>query len=143
MKLILDTNILISSFVFDNIIEKLFVWVLESDDIEIYSCNVIWSEIEIKFLGARVQKIAQKSKREIDQSHIETFLKLLKPELVFVEPTLAVNICRDPKDNIFLELAREVDADYIITGDQDLLELETFENCRILKPSQFISQFQL
>jgi uncharacterized protein len=51
------------------------------------------------------------------------------------------NICRDPKDNMFLDLGFASKADYIISGDKDLLSLERFENCKIVLPSEFIRIF--
>jgi uncharacterized protein len=59
--------------------------------------------------------------------------------LVFIEPNTKVVICRDPDDDKFLELAKTIDADFIISGDKDLLELKQFQNTTILKPSQFMA----
>jgi predicted nucleic acid-binding protein len=85
MKVIIDTNILISSLVFDNVIEKLLLWCLEDYNVELFCSTAIWLEIESKFLGGRVQKIAQKSKRSINQNHITEFISLLKNALIFVD----------------------------------------------------------
>jgi putative PIN family toxin of toxin-antitoxin system len=47
-------------------------------------------------------------------------------------------ICRDPKDNKFLDLAYSGNADYIITGDKYLLELNPFYKTKIVTPSEFL-----
>ena len=52
-----------------------------------------------------------------------------------------VNICRDPKDNMYLELALSGQANCIITGDPDLLVLNPFENIPILAPKDFLKKF--
>jgi predicted nucleic acid-binding protein len=52
-----------------------------------------------------------------------------------------INVCRDPKDNKFLELAVEAGAACIITGDKDLLVLNPFENILILTASDFLKVF--
>jgi len=52
-----------------------------------------------------------------------------------------IDACRDPKDNKFLELAIESMASCIITGDEDLLILNPFEEVPILKASDFINNF--
>lgn len=49
-----------------------------------------------------------------------------------------VNICRDPKDNKFLDVAIASSADYLITGDEDLLVLESIKNTPIISPREFI-----
>lgn len=54
---------------------------------------------------------------------------------------VAVNVCRDPKDDKFLELALSGDASFIITGDKDLLILNPFQNIKILSSSGFINDY--
>lgn len=49
-----------------------------------------------------------------------------------------INVCRDDKDNKFLELAVNGNADYLITGDEDLLVLNPFQNIAIIKPNEFL-----
>ena len=54
-------------------------------------------------------------------------------------------VCRDPYDQIFLELADASKADFLVTGDQDLLVLATTPNLsfRILKPAEFLARHRL
>ncbi len=65
-------------------------------------------------------------------------LAALAREAVLVEVTAVITQCRDPKDNKFLELALSGEADYIVSGDKDLLTLHPFENIAIIRPSQVI-----
>jgi putative PIN family toxin of toxin-antitoxin system len=65
-------------------------------------------------------------------------LEALADQSTVVEPTVAVDVCRDPDDNKFLELAVEGDADLIISGDSDLLSLHPFEGIAILSPAGFL-----
>jgi hypothetical protein len=51
-----------------------------------------------------------------------------------------IEICRDPKDNFLLALAKDGDVDYLITGDQDLLEIETYEKSSILTFGAFLEK---
>ncbi len=48
-----------------------------------------------------------------------------------------VEICRDKKDNFLLKLAKDGHADYLITGDNDLLVLNPFEQTKIITIRQF------
>lgn len=57
----------------------------------------------------------------------------------FVEVTARVNMCRDPKDDKFLELAASGNADAIVSGDHDLLALHPFRQVSILDPATFLS----
>ena len=60
------------------------------------------------------------------------------------EPGRNVSICRDPKDDAYLSLCAAVRADYLITGDKDLLAVEparvsALPKClKILTPRQFL-----
>lgn len=60
-------------------------------------------------------------------------------ELVSIKETIAV--CRDEKDNKFLELAVSGNANIIVTGDLDLLVLNPFQAIEIVTPDIFIDRF--
>jgi len=60
---------------------------------------------------------------------------------VFFSLTEIINICRDPKDNMFLELAIAADASCIISGDNHLLELHPFRDIPILTAAEFIERY--
>jgi predicted nucleic acid-binding protein len=49
----------------------------------------------------------------------------------------------DPKDDKFLELAICGEANYIITGDADLLDLHPFQNISIIKAASFLTAIAL
>ena len=66
------------------------------------------------------------------------FLELFFEAALTIEITHAVYDCRDPKDNMFLELAAAGKADFIITGDKDLLALHPWRGVSILTPSSFL-----
>lgn len=56
-------------------------------------------------------------------------------------PTISITDCRDPKANMFLELAIATNASCIITGDDDLLILNPFREIPILNASDFFNNF--
>jgi putative PIN family toxin of toxin-antitoxin system len=66
------------------------------------------------------------------------FLSLLLHHAVRVEIITNIAVCRDPKDNKFLELAVDGEADLLISGDQDLLILNPFQEITIITPSAFL-----
>ena len=51
---------------------------------------------------------------------------------VFVEPQRGASLCRDPKDDYLLYTALAAKADYLVSGDNDLLSLQTMGSTRIL-----------
>jgi predicted nucleic acid-binding protein len=49
-------------------------------------------------------------------------------------------VCRDPKDNQFLGLAFECEANVIVSSDEDLLVLDPWADTRILRPAEFLNE---
>lgn len=75
---------------------------------------------------------------------MELYLKdkrLIEKNSLFIFPKEKVEICRDPKDNKFLEAAIAAEADFLISGDKDLLSLKKINNCSIINPTQFLKLF--
>lgn len=138
VKVILDTNVLLSALVFGGVPQKVFVHCIDSSDIFVYLSKDIWTEINSKFLGNRVMEIAKKSKRNITPEQIKKFLDLVYNNTICIEINRQFNICRDSKDNMFLDAAFACNADYIISGDKDLLSLNSFQFTKIILPSQFL-----
>ncbi len=56
----------------------------------------------------------------------------------FVSPQGRLKLCRDPKDDKFLDVAAMAPVSILITGDQDLLVLETIEQISIVNPADFL-----
>lgn len=50
------------------------------------------------------------------------FLDLLSAEATMVTPAISVSLCRDPKDDLLLEIAVASQADYLVSADRDLVE---------------------
>ena len=59
-----------------------------------------------------------------------------------VNITEKITVCRDPKDDQFLEVAVNGHADWLITGDRDLLVLPSFQGVKIVSPAQFLDVTQ-
>lgn len=68
----------------------------------------------------------------------QEFIRLLGRIAERIPITYTVHACRDPKDNMILEVAVNGHADLILTGDQDLLTLRTFQEIPITSPSSYI-----
>ena len=69
----------------------------------------------------------------------ETFLDNLMHQTEWVAITERVQACRDPKDDKILELAVNGGADYIVTGDDDLLVMNPFRGISIMRPAEFLT----
>lgn len=76
--------------------------------------------------------------RYVKRETREGFLQSLIQSAIFVEIVAHIEICRDPKDNRYLELAVNGEADCIISGDTDLIVLSPFRGIEVLPPHEFL-----
>jgi uncharacterized protein len=130
--IVLDTNTLLSAIMRpDSISAQAFQKALVKGDI-VYSSETLSELIEV-FNRPKFDKYVSLKER---QSFIKDFQKAAIP--IFAQP-LSTPICRDPNDDKYLALALAAKAQFIVTGDLDLLVLNPFNNIDILKSSDFLA----
>ncbi len=83
-----------------------------------------------------------KFKKYFDKDDLELLLDLFDVYGELVDIKSKVNICRDPKDNFLLALAKDAQANYLVTGDKDLLTIKKFEQTKITEFSDFIKKIK-
>jgi len=76
----------------------------------------------------------------ISATERQRFLALLGGVARRIHITRQFQLCRDPKDDKFLDVAFNGQAQAIVTGDRDLLVLENFHGVAILTPAQFLAR---
>ncbi|MBX9691517.1 MAG: putative toxin-antitoxin system toxin component, PIN family [Cyanobacteria bacterium] len=75
----------------------------------------------------------------IDETDGDQLIELIKSQSIVALVEAVPTVSRDPKDDVYLACAAAVDADVLITGDQDLLVLKTHGRTRILTPGEFLT----
>lgn len=134
LKVVLDANVIVSA-IFGGYPRKALLKALT--ECKLYYNEDIEQELNLLTDELR-HKLTPKERKE--------FKNIIKEILSFgekVQTTRKLPISRDPKDNSYLETCLEVEADFLITGDRDLLEipkekLEDLSNLKIIKPRQFV-----
>ena len=71
---------------------------------------------------------------------ITVFLAELARVVELVAITQRITLCRDPRDDKFLELALAGRADFLVTGDVDLLTLDPFHGTAIMDPATYLGR---
>lgn len=137
MKIVLDTNIFISAWLWRGLPNELLK-LAKNQQLIICSSEVLLKELETTFGYQKLQKKMQALNYTVEQ------LMLGTRELVQVYPIISVSCpeLRDPDDNIVLATACAAQADTIITGDKDLLSLGRFSNIPILKVQDFLKSYR-
>lgn len=131
LKVVLDTNILISALVYGGKPEQIYNLVLEKQMIAI-TTNILIAEL--------LENLTKKF--NFEQGRIEQLGRIIKKHFNVVHPKDIIKVIRDEDDNRVLEAAIAGNCEVIITGDRDLLDLGNFEDVEILTPEEFLEKFK-
>ena len=132
-RFVIDTNVLVSSILIEKSpADQAFKKIRSLG-------NLLFSESTLQEL----QEILQRPKfnKYVSSQIRSQFIMQLKLEAETILIVEKINLCRDPKDNKFLEVAVNGNADFIITGDKDLLVLNSLQNIEIITVNEFLSSF--
>jgi uncharacterized protein len=102
--------------------------------------TLLYSGALLEELVAVLNRPALRDKYRLTPHYLHAFLHLIRLRGEKIEPTRQITACRDPKDNMFLEVALSGQADLIVSRDGDLLDLSPFEGVAIVKPAAFLAQ---
>jgi putative PIN family toxin of toxin-antitoxin system len=133
LKLIIDANLWIS-FIISNK-QNLLDSLLFAEKARLLFSNELITEIEQTITKPKLRKYFGINVLEEMLSTFEPFIDLIEVESV-------ITACRDPKDNFLLALAKDGKADYLLTGDKDLLELKKFGKTKIKTITKFFEEMQ-
>jgi uncharacterized protein len=133
LKLIIDTNLWVS-FIISNKQNLLDPFLFNEEARLLFSAELI-REIQETIAKPRLKKFFKTNALEEMLSAFEPFIDLIEVESF-------VTVCRDPKDNFLLALAKDGKADYLLTGDKDLLELKKFGKTQIKTITAFIEEMK-
>jgi hypothetical protein len=133
-KIIVDSNIWIS-FLIGKSLKGLQNYI-DAQKVLIVTCTEQIQELVEVFQKPKI-------KRYFTTEQVAEFFELLDESSVYIDLKTKTNLCRDAKDNYLLSLAIDSDADFLITGDNDLLVLENVRKTRILKFTEFVNRLKL
>ena len=131
VKVIFDTNVWIS-FLIGKRVSKIKQYISDGSITIVTTKQLL---VEIKTVTTR-----DKLKKYFPKESVNELLELLETiaEKIEIKPTHFIS--RDPKDNFLLDLIDFSNADYLVTGDKDLLEHNPFKTAQILTPAEFEKQ---
>jgi putative PIN family toxin of toxin-antitoxin system len=132
VKAVLDTNVVIAAFLTDGLCSKLLVRA-RRNDFELLLSREITQEFE-----KNLRKKFKLTAAEVNQA----LTVLLEAGETVQEVRPIPPICRNPEDDKILALAKQEEADYLVTGDQDLLIIEQYDQTRIVTPKSFEGMFE-
>ena len=131
LKIVADTNVLISSLIRKGKPHEL---ILRIDGIEarLISSNVLMNELTSVLAEERIA-------RYVTRSDVERFLRYVGKRTTIVKVRGEFQVVEeDPKDNVVLNTACSGRADYIVSGDRQLIPLREFKGIRIVTVSEML-----
>ncbi len=132
MRVIIDTNILISAVLRDRAPEAVLLLIIESPD---------WQWIASSSIVDEYMSVLSRPKFKLPIDILEQWQTVFENAITIVMPTETLEFPRDPKDAKFLSCVIQGEADYFITGDRDFSEApESIRNV-ICSINQFHEQF--
>lgn len=135
MRAVIDTNVLASALIRRQGVSGQVLRHLRDGSFTIvYSVPLLMEMVEV------LSRPQIQQKYHILPDDITALINLVRLRGELVSPDLVIDACRDPKDNRFLEAAVEGEADVIVSGDADLLDMGEFEKIPILRVSEFLAQ---
>ena len=128
MKVVIDTNVLVSAALKDRGPERVIRWVVSHED---------WHWMVADEILAEYREVLARPKFGLDSATLADWLHLLASATEPVETGPAIAFARDPADAVFLSCALACHADYLITGDNDFTVARRLGNTVIISVSLF------
>jgi uncharacterized protein len=127
-RVIVDTNLWIS-FLIGKELQNLKD-LITSEKVQLITSDQLITELKIVTARPKLQKYFDQEKI----TELISFLDIVSEKVKFKK---IEQVCRDPKDDFLLALSKESKAEYLITGDKDLLEIGIYSKTEILTVNKF------
>ena len=102
---------------------------IENGKARLYITAEILKEVEDVIKRPKFKEVMKKA----NLSPNSIIQKITSLSHFVISPRLSIKVCRDEKDNKFLECAVSAGANYLISGDEDLISLKEYNGIRILR----------
>lgn len=135
MRIVVDTNIIISAIYFGGLPRALFE-LFERGDFEVVASHSIIEEYE-----EVIHRVQKKSKSR-DPKEIAHFIRVITEKSILIQPRHRKKYSRDPDDDKFIHCAQSGKAIYIVSGDSDLLDLEQVDDIEIITAREFVNRIK-
>ena len=103
---------------------------LDSEKVELVFCDELIAEL-IEIIDR------PRLRNYFTIENIALIFEIIDCHAVYIPVVSSVTLCRDAKDNFLLSLAKDARADYLLTGDKDLLVLKAFDGTQIVTIKEF------
>lgn len=128
MRVVIDTNVLISAILKDRDPEAVILYVVANADIEWMVSPRILNEYKA---------VLRREKFGLPKDIVLRWFEILEAFTTSTDVNIDIEFLRDRSDAVFLECALSTDANFLITGDKDFADAQRLINTTIISVSQF------
>lgn len=133
MRAVLDTNVLISATLIRAGNEDRVLRAWQRGEFEVVVSPQILQEMARVLFYEKPRKA-----RWMSEPEVASLLRLFAQEAFLVPGKVTATASPDPDDNKFLAAAVEAEAQYVVSGDRDLLDLKTYRGIQVVTPAAFL-----
>ena len=133
MRTVLDTNVLVSATLIRGGNEDRILRAWQRGAFELVLSRPILSELGRALFYEKLRR-----KRWMSEEEVRLLLELIAAECILVPGKVAVKASRDPDDDMFLAAAVEGGAEYVVSGDKDLLAVRVYRGVEVVSPAAFL-----
>ena len=134
IRVVVDTNVYVSGLIKRNGPPGRVLAAQRGGQFDLVTSPALLAELEMVLRRPHILKLIHASVAEVLD-----FVNQLRVASIVVTPDIAVAVARDPDDDRVLEAAQAGHADFVVSGDRDLLDLRTFAGIPILTPTGFLT----
>ena len=131
MRIVIDTNVIISGVFFGGFPRKILTSVVGQKITACATTEIINEYEEI------VQEMIERKQGHINRAILAPLIKTME----IIEPVTHIEVYRDSDDNKFLGCAKDSHSLYIVSGDKDLLVIGEYENIQIVTAKDFCEKY--
>lgn len=135
IRAVLDTNIFISGILWPKGNPRKILYLFRDKEIEIFCSQILFQEIILTL--SKVVKRYQLSTKIVSD-----WFNIIQREVSMIGRLPTIDTCRDSNDNMIIATAIASEANFIITGDEDLLLIKKYKGIKILTARKFLEVFK-
>lgn len=133
IRAVIDTNILVRALIKpDGMVGPVLQRLRQGEYTLLYAPSLLEELVDV------LNRPRIRRKYDLTKADIRTVVGLLLLRGEAVTPTERITVCRDPKDNKFLEVAITGEANVLVSGDEDLRVSHPFRDIPIVSPAEFL-----
>jgi putative PIN family toxin of toxin-antitoxin system len=131
LKAVIDSNVFISALLTSTGKPRQLVNFLENSAFALFHPKQLIVEL-------RNAPFKPKLADRVTPEQVGKLVDLLERKAILTEPEHIAPVSRDPKDDVFVACAAACSADFLVTGDDDLLSINEYRGTKIVSPAQFL-----